>query len=63
MREPATVKVSFTQPELWELINCFSASFEEGEDGNELASHVSEKLHKAYKKFDTRPTGGSNHGE
>jgi len=63
MSKTSTVRISFTQPELWELINCFGASFEEGEDGNELAAHVSEKLRNSYKKFATRSTGGSNHGE
>lgn len=60
MSKTSKVRILFTQPELWELINCFGASFEEGEDGNELAVHVSQKLHNAYKKFATRPTGGSD---
>lgn len=63
MSKPATVKVTFTKAELWELMNCFSMSFLPHEEGNELANQVSEKLSKAYDKFRLSPSGGDRHGE
>lgn len=63
MRKPATVKVTFTEAELWELMNGFGMSFLPDEEGNELANQVYEKLSKAYGKFRLNPSGDDHHGE
>lgn len=47
---PTRVSVSFSEAELWELINNFDASYM-GDEGNELARKVSAKLHKAHERF------------
>lgn len=46
-----TVTIQFTREELWELMNNYDASFADGAEDNELATHVSQKLSTAYEKL------------
>lgn len=46
-----TVSIRFNRAELWELVNNFDASFQDGAEGNELATAISYKLHSAFDKL------------
>lgn len=51
MGEEKTVTIKLTKEELWELMNNFDASFDDGIDENTIASRVSEKLAEAHKRM------------